>query len=251
MRANLVPNLVPPARGVPPQRRGAGAGARTAARGLSLVELMVGVTIGLFIVAAATMLASTQLGENRRLMLETQLQQDLRASADIITRELRRAGAASAPWSLIASDTQAATYNSMSDVTVTNASPANIQFAYYRRPGEQGPWGFTLQNGVIKTRVPVSMASQDLTDGSVMRVTSFSITPSSEPDLVLPCPKLCPVSNDTSCWPRVAVRTFAMAISAQSVNDPTVTRSIRSEVRVRNDRVQFLNGSPATAACPE
>ena len=61
-------------------------------RGLSIVELMVGVAIGLFVVAAATMLVSTQLSDNRRLMLETQVQQDLRASADIITRELRRAG---------------------------------------------------------------------------------------------------------------------------------------------------------------
>ena len=53
---------------------------------------MVGVAIGLFVVAAASMLVVTQLSDNRRLMLETQVQQDLRATADIITRELRRAG---------------------------------------------------------------------------------------------------------------------------------------------------------------
>ena len=53
---------------------------------------MVGVAIGLFVVAAASMLVVTQLSDNRRLTLETQVQQDLRASADIITRELRRAG---------------------------------------------------------------------------------------------------------------------------------------------------------------
>ena len=53
---------------------------------------MVGVAIGLFVVAAATMLVATQLSDNRRLMLETQVQQDLRATADIIARELRRAG---------------------------------------------------------------------------------------------------------------------------------------------------------------
>ena len=61
-------------------------------RGLSIVELMVGVAIGLFVVAAASMLVVTQLSDNRRLTLETQVQQDLRATADIITRELRRAG---------------------------------------------------------------------------------------------------------------------------------------------------------------
>ena len=51
---------------------------------------MVGVAVGLFVVAAASMLVATQLSDNRRLTLETQVQQDLRAAADIITRELRR-----------------------------------------------------------------------------------------------------------------------------------------------------------------
>ena len=52
---------------------------------------MVGVTLGLFVVAAAALMVSTQLGENRRMLLESQLMQDLRAASDIITRDLRRA----------------------------------------------------------------------------------------------------------------------------------------------------------------
>lgn len=55
-------------------------------RGLSLVELMVGITVGLFVVAAAATLVANQLSDNRRLLLETQVQQDLRATMDIITR---------------------------------------------------------------------------------------------------------------------------------------------------------------------
>ena len=61
-------------------------------RGLSLVELMVGIAIGLLVVAAAATLMSTQLNDNRRLLLETQVNQDLRAAMDIVTRDLRRAG---------------------------------------------------------------------------------------------------------------------------------------------------------------
>ena len=71
-------------------------------RGLSLVELLVCIAVGMFVVASAAMLVSTQLNDNRKLLLETQVQQDLRAAADIITRELRRAGhwnnAASFVW---------------------------------------------------------------------------------------------------------------------------------------------------------
>ncbi len=42
-------------------------------RGLSLVELMVGITDGLFVVAAAATLVANQLSDNRRLLLETQV----------------------------------------------------------------------------------------------------------------------------------------------------------------------------------
>ena len=59
--------------------------------------MMVGIAIGLFIVAGAVALVATQLGENRRMLLETQVQQDLRAAADIITRELRRGGYIATP----------------------------------------------------------------------------------------------------------------------------------------------------------
>ena len=34
--------------------------------GLSIVELMVGLALGLFVVAGATVVATTQLGDNRR-----------------------------------------------------------------------------------------------------------------------------------------------------------------------------------------
>ena len=80
--------------------------ARGRMRGLSLVELMVGVAVGLFVVAAAALMASGQLSDNRRLLLETQLQQDLRATVDIVTRELRRTGYWASPQSGVPSPTE-------------------------------------------------------------------------------------------------------------------------------------------------
>ncbi len=65
---------------------------RSRQTGLGLVELMVGITVGLIVAAAASVLAVNQINEHRRLMLETQIQQDLRSAADLIQQELRRAG---------------------------------------------------------------------------------------------------------------------------------------------------------------
>ena len=73
-------------------RSGRPAMMRLRSRGLSIVEMLVGIAIGLFVVAGATLVATGQLADNRLLMLETQLQQDLRATADLVARELRRGG---------------------------------------------------------------------------------------------------------------------------------------------------------------
>ena len=56
---------------------------RSNQRGLTLVELMVGLAVGLFVLAGATLVVSSQLNDNRTLLLETQIQQDLRAKARI------------------------------------------------------------------------------------------------------------------------------------------------------------------------
>ena len=65
---------------------------RRAARGLSLVELLVGTAIGLMVAAAAASVVSAGLRENRRVQLEARLMQDLRSTAELVARDLRRAG---------------------------------------------------------------------------------------------------------------------------------------------------------------
>ena len=204
---------------------------RLVVRGLSLVELMVGIAVGLFVVAAASVLMTTQLSENRVLLLETQLQQDLRAAADIITRELRRIGTMQTPTAAVAFPGTAATPNPYSSVTLAASSPAaDIEFAYHRRGAEVGPWRFVLQNGVIRTRTGGGFALQDLTDGNVMRVTRFDITPTVSSGIRIPCPKLCP-SGGIECWPELQVREYEVVIEAEARNDNRVKRTLRSVVR--------------------
>ena len=62
------------------------------ARGMGIVELLVGLALGLFVVSGGLMLLAGFTDENRRLLLETRLTQDLRAASDLVTRDLRRAG---------------------------------------------------------------------------------------------------------------------------------------------------------------
>ena len=123
---------------------------RRGQRGLSLVEMMVGVAIGLLIVAAAALMVSSQLVENRRLMLETQVQQDLRAAMDILTRELRRAGYYD--YTLWSSKPIAAyrggpdpNCNRYNLVAPSNTSPVTeVDYRYYRSQISNGESGFKL-----------------------------------------------------------------------------------------------------------
>lgn len=221
-------------------------------RGLSLVELMVGVTIGLFVVAAATVMVSGQLGENRRLLLETQLQQDLRATADIITRELRRTGALLRPQKSVSSATFTAEENARGATTPASGPSSNVTFKYERTASEVGDWGYKLEGGVIKTQLASPAGWQDLTDGAVMVVESFTINIERSTPQQLPCPALCS-GGGTDCWPVMYVRDFVVDITARARNTPDgapIRRSVRSTVRARNDWVEFKLGASPTVVCP-
>jgi type IV pilus assembly protein PilW len=227
-----------------------------AERGLSIVEMMVGIAVGLFVVAGASLLVSTLLGENRRLLLDTQLQQDLRASADIIAHEVRRAGAQSETLAVagVWSASSPASSPLANGFAATVASSASeVDFSYLRDSGMQGPYGFRLQGGAIQTQLAFS-GWQELTDPSVLTVTGFTVTETDSSAQKLPCTKPCPTGGATSCWPTVIVRQIAIAITASSVADPTITRSLRTAVRLRNDWVPFAAPNPPGGAawvCPQ
>lgn len=216
-------------------------------RGLSMVELMVGVAVGLFVVAGAALMVSTQLAENRRMLLETQLLQDLRAATDIITRDLRRASydptrVVEGVWT--EHDDPTLKESTFGSVTTTGAAGAEaVSFSYRRRPGDEGPFGFKQEGAVIKSMIGNQW--HDLTDSRVMNVTQFDITLATAASIRQVCPELCP-DGTSDCWPELQVRTANVTITGQSKIDPAVTRTLRTSVRLRNDFNRF-NGA---AACP-
>ncbi|MDZ7589495.1 MAG: prepilin-type N-terminal cleavage/methylation domain-containing protein [Rubrivivax sp.] len=224
-------------------------------RGMSLVELMVGITVGLFVVAAASTLAVNQLSDNRKLLVETQIQQDLRATMDIITRQLRRAGAVDIgrAQSGLALGATGGAKSDFTDVDLVGTD--DVGFTYYRNAAEAGPYGFKLDGNVIKTRL-AGGGWQELTDANVLKITSFTITADRYPDPasalrveVLPCPKPC-ADGTANCWPQLVVRNYTVAITAEATGDPAIQRSISSRVRLRNDWLSFNDPASPTLACP-
>lgn len=243
-------------------------GRRATMGGLSLVELMVGVAVSLFVVAAAALLVSSQLSANRRLLLETQLQQDLRSTADIITRELRRSSYwASAREGVPAPLSGTISTNPVMALAVSSSASSTVHYNYERGSGTRA-YGFKLNdNGVIVAcqsdgSGPGGVCGetanpwQELTDRNTVRITEFRISAerpgtntANDDALVLPCPYPC-ADGTAACWPRVNVRELTVLIKGQSRSDPAVQRTLISSVRVRNDRLQVSTEAPANQACP-
>jgi type IV pilus assembly protein PilW len=215
-------------------------------RGLTLVELMVGLAVGMFVVAGAMVLMGSQLGDNRRLMLETQVQQDLRAAADMVVRDLRRAGhwtnaQNGVPGALPAASNPYAAVSPGNDGEQASA----VVFTYAHDLADGGPGvssnqgGFRL-NGSALEMLMGGAGWQAMTDVNTLQVTGFQLQVNRQ-DLLLPCAQACAVGA-TDCPPRQQVRDLTVVLSGRATHDANVQRTVRSNVRLRNDSV--------VGACP-
>jgi prepilin peptidase dependent protein B len=210
-----------------------------AARGLSLIELMVGMVVGLFIVGGAAYFAVNFTGENRRLLLEARLMQDMRATMDIVTRDLRRAGywqnAASAAGLGGVQGTTSIAAAGFAVVTPASGATASAVSYYYDKTGGataavSDAFGFDLSGGILRTTIGAA-ASQPLTDDKTMFVERFDVGLEVDTeDMSAGCSKTCTVN-----CPVIYVRTFNVEMEARAVADSAVKRTLRSKVKVRND----------------
>lgn len=218
------------------------------------MELLVGVTVGLFIVGAAMFFSVSLTRENRALLVEARLMQDMRSAMDIVTRELRRAGywanAQKGSWYYGATSI-AVPYSSTGYATVTlgAGTPASsISYAYAKDTNDVADatdqFGFRVVNNVLQMNIG-NGNFQPLTDPSVTRITKFEVTQinPAKQTLTLSCPKACPAGS-TTCPPTLQVREYEVFLEAQvsAAGMDTITRTLRSNVRMRNDL--------STGACP-
>lgn len=222
------------------------------ARGLGLVELLIGLVLGLFVAGGALILLASQVDDNRRMLLETRVVQDLRAAADVIARDLRRAGywaaASSGMW--VAGMTSAPPTNAYTRVSAsacdtaagltektTTAASSAICFSIAQdgdaAVADEELFGYQLDGGVVYAvvggadRVP-------LTDTKAVVVTDLVITPTSQ---TLPAAEFCSKGCTAPNCPEVIVREFEIILKGHVPGDTSATRSLRTDVRMRNDYV--------------
>lgn len=220
---------------------------RRTQRGFTLVELLVGVTISLFIVAAGTFILTQQLRDNTRLLLQAQVGQELRVAADLIARDLRRAGYSDLALQQLPDD--GALPNPFTAIDIQQNRTPRIQFNYAQVENDRvdtDEWrsGFKLDGGVISIKLGQDSAGRDnwqpVTDPSVARITQFDITSTVQP---IALSSYCPVEpSPGSTGPRLEVRDVRIRIVAEAAQDSSIRRDLTAHAKLRNDRV--------VGACP-
>ena len=195
--------------------------------GFTLVELMIGIALALFLSAGATKFFVDHLRSSRQLVAEMRLNQDLRATMDVVTRELRRAGY----WSsALQGATSPAVANPFAAVSVS-PDARSTEIAY--RHGASAFDGLHLNDEVVRGHIGTW---QGLTDPDAVRVTTFSVTPKpQEISLGGYCMPAC--TSTTPGCPSLVVRHFLVRIEARSTADRGMVRRMEQSVRVRNDEI--------------
>lgn len=230
------------------------------------MELMVGITIGLIVTAAASVVAVNQINEHRRLMLETQIQQDLRTAADLLQQDLRRAGfrgnAELGVWAppsgagtLTQQDAQAASASQFADMVKTESNAGrSLTYRYARRTTgdlrDFENFGFRWDRANKTLYLMIGLAGgqpnwQPITDPDAVKITEFNIylDESQAVDVGDFCDRPCnpPTAGAPAC-PRHVVRQVRFKIDAEAAHDSRVKRTLTGVERLRADKI--------TGACP-
>ena len=241
-------------------------------RGMSIVELLVGVAVGLFVVGGAAKLMVDNLTTNRRLLVETRVNQDLRAAADLIVRDLRRAGYWRNAVAGISSDPLVAPVpNPYSAVSLAGGVLAyryakDNDNAFTAGSVEDLGVQRAVVNGVGVVQLRIGGAWQTITDPGTLEIPTpadLSITASATRTVELwdSCSCLAaltctagqfalvdPLTGAQGIYyanrPRTSIRQYTLVLNGRAVSDTRIQRQITETVRIRNDEM------PAAAVCP-
>ncbi|SFC10913.1 type IV pilus assembly protein PilW [Polaromonas sp. OV174] len=225
--------------------------------GMSIIELLIGLAIGLFILAGASAMFVGNVTNSRRLLLESRINQDLRATMDLVIRDLRRGGywGNSLDGTLATGSLSTTVQNPYSAVTRTGST--QIEYAYTRDGTENNAldagteqFGFKLNTTNHAIQMNIGGEWQTLTNTDILMIPNdgFTVTPTETAiDIRAACAKTCTdtvlppsVPTSTQNCPRIQLRTYNIVLTGTSKTDAAVSRTLRSQIRVRNDA---LSGS--------
>ncbi len=201
-------------------------------RGLSLVEMLVSIVVGLVVVAGSLTLYTTSVTANANTIRYMRINQELRSVVDRIARDIRRAGYRGNAQACVGVGYTPynSTCNNFGTVTITGGT--QIAFSYDETAtGTVGTLdsnearGYRLSNGVVQT-LTGGNTWENLTDANLVQVTALSFTPVT---------RAIDIDGAGTGTESVTVREIRVSIAGQLASDSSVTRQLIETARLRND----------------
>ncbi len=196
--------------------------------GLTLVELMVGITVALLLLSALMSFLVTHSKANRDLLHGIRLEQELRATLDFMVRDISRAGYwRDAHLDIGASDYCNPAYASAcideDDAQVFALTTSMIRYGYDPNGiGTPALFGFRLQSGTLQYLA--NNQWQSLNDVTTTRYSQFVVTPTT---------REVEIANGKT----IRLREIELSATAFVPAAPSVSRSVTRRMRVRNDEL--------------
>lgn len=201
--------------------------------GLSLIELMISIAVGLLLLAGVVSIYSNSVSSNSDALRTAKLNQDMRAIMLMMVNDIRRAGYNGSAAADVGGGAAANPFENI-DTSTTGC----ILFQYDLTPFDgivstDEQFGYRLNDGKVESRAAGATCNgsgwQALSDTNTVTITALTFVSGTQnvngpdnnadgtPDLVL------------------TIRTITITLTGQLTNDATVTRTLTQQVRVRND----------------
>lgn len=207
--------------------------------GFSLVELMVSLAVGLFIVGGVIGIYASTMRSNVDTLKMTRLNQELRTAMNIMVRDIRRSGYFANAYQFINTGTTPLPFSTLLSVGDTDSDGIDECVLYGYDENSDGDddgaterSGFRLtvdadNVGVVQMFSSNNLADwictgsnwQPLTDDRSIDINglSFTVTPTN-------------IGN-------VTLNQIQITLTGALINDSNVTRTITESVKLRNDRI--------------
>lgn len=220
-------------------------------RGWTLVDLMVGMAVGLFLCAVAATLMLSQWREHRHLLAETLLQQELRNAIALMRHEVHRSGADPAAHELMPERGRSPSRPAeaprlqllLGGAPIPDEGAGDgLRLAYVRSEAGEArrhiERGFRLHGTQLQYLLEHSW--QPWSDSNTVRFIRMEVRlAGSEGSLPAPCPCSGSPRETRSCDTRLQAQTLHVLLVGQSRLDPHTVRSINSSIHVRNQRLEW------------
>ena len=211
-------------------------------RGMTLVETMISVTIGVVLLLGLTTFMAASLGSNVNATKLANLNQELRAIMTLMTRDIRRAGYWGSPAPYPTGAITGVGFGSAyvnPFATINTATAGCILYAYDKNNNAtldtDEKYGFLLSAGAVMMRTgsgatwdcttAAGNSLDNLSDAKNTNVTALTFTETDSAAAYV----------TGSAGPNIKTRQITITITAQLVSDATVRQTLTETVKLEND----------------